>query len=122
MKNLIVFLVATSIILNACDADKNDVICTEIFALVTIDVTGGDLDEHFTIRISINDTIRPNQYTLNNSYTVLDDNYLPELRNSEDKFTFVGLIDKHVVISEEFVIKADECHIAKVSGADTINL
>ena len=115
-------LIVIILFLSACDVNKNDVICTEIFAMVTIDVTGGELDEHFTIRTSTNDTIRPYHYYFDGTFTVLDDNYLSELRNSKDDFVFVGVINNQVVVSEEFVIKADECHVVKVSGVESINL
>jgi len=47
---------------------------------------------------------------------------MPELKNNKANFTFVGLINNQVVISESFVIKADECHVVKVSGVDSLNL
>ena len=122
MNKTIKLILLITLFLNACDVDKNDVICTEIFAMVTIEVTGGDLDEHYTIRTSTNDTIRPYHYAFDGAYTVLDDNYLHELRNNKDDCVFVGIINNQVVISEEFVIKADECHVVKISGVESINL
>lgn len=122
MKTIFKLIVIIALFLTACDVDKKDVICTEIFAAVTIGVTGGDLDEYYTIRTSTNDTIRPYQYAFDDAYVILDDNYLSELRNDEDDFVFVGLINNQVVVSEEFIIKADDCHVVKVSGVENINL
>ena len=105
------------------DENKNGVICTEIFAAVTIEVTGSSLDDYYTVRASNNDTIRINEDLFGeNIYTVLDDNYLPQLRNDRDEFTFIGIIAGQLVVSEEFIISADECHISKISGKDVVNL
>ncbi|MCF6366686.1 MAG: hypothetical protein L3J35_10845 [Bacteroidales bacterium] len=121
MKKIITIL-TIFLLINTCDLDKSDIICTEIFAMVTIKVTGGDLDEYYTVRTSTNDTIRPYQYAFNDAYTVLDDNYLPDLRNDKDDFIFIGIINNQIVISEKFVIKADDCHIIKVRGPDLVDL
>ena len=122
--NKIILIIGVLLFSKSCFDNNNDgVICTEIFAAVTVEVTGSSLDDYYTVRTSNNDTIRINEDLYGeNVYTVPDDNYLPQLRNNEDEFVFVGLINNQVVVSEKFLIKADECHVLKVRGADTINL
>lgn len=120
----IILIIGVLLFSKSCFDNNNDgVICTEIFAAVTVEVTGSSLDDYYTVRTSNNDTIRIDESLYGeNIYTVLDDNYLPKLKNDRDEFTFIGIIDGQVVVSEEFVISADECHITKISGKDVVNL
>ena len=122
--NKIILILGVLLFSKSCFDDNNGgVICTEIFAAVTVEVIGSSLDDYYTVRPSNNDTIRINEDMFGeNVYTVLDDNYLPELKNDQDKFTFTGIIAGQVVVSEEFVISADECHVFKISGKDVVNL
>ena len=122
--NKIILILGVLLFSKSCfDKNKDGVICTEIFASVTIEVTGSSLDDYYTVRASNNDTIRINEDLFGeNVYTVLDDNYMPELRNDRDEFTFFGIIAGQAVVSEKIVISADECHITKISGKDVVNL
>jgi len=56
------------------------------------------------------------------SYTVLDDNFLSELKNSEELFRFVGLIHDSVVVDEWYRISADHCHIELEEGNTVVVL
>lgn len=122
--NKIILIIGVLLFSKSCFDNNNDgVICTAIFASVTVEVTGSSLDDYYTVRTSNNDTIRINEDLFGeNVYTVLDDNYLPKLKNDRDEFTFIGIIAGQLVVSEEFVISADECHITKISGKDVVNL
>ncbi|MCD4794422.1 MAG: hypothetical protein K8R54_14390 [Bacteroidales bacterium] len=122
--NKIILILGVLLFSKSCfDENKDGVICTEIFASVTIEVTGSSLDDYYTVRASNNDTIRINEDLFGeNVYTVLDDNYMPELRNDRDEFTFFGIIAGQAVVSEKIVISADECHITKISGKDIVIL
>ncbi|WP_138475759.1 hypothetical protein [Dyadobacter bucti] len=110
--------------LNACqnDLDSKQVYCTDIFIGIRIKVSGGPLTDHYTVRMSSSDTIRRPESTDPQTqwYTVLDDNYQRKLANQEDVFRFIGKRGDVIVVEEDYVIGADECHVYKVSGKDEI--
>lgn len=97
---------------------QQGVICTEEFRSTTLYVPGAPLTESFTIRLSNSDTIRikGNADFRQGYYVVLDDNYQAKLENQEDNFRFIGKRENEVVVLEDYVFKADQCHITKVSG------
>jgi uncharacterized membrane protein YvbJ len=45
-----------------------------------------------------------------------------EIKNKEEIFIFKGYITDSLVVNEQYIIKADECHINYVSGKKEINL
>jgi hypothetical protein len=117
-------------LLMAPSCDRNtcpqDVICTEMFSMVTVQVTRDGLpvtlDRVYTLRSSTGDTIRNEQGMENGMYSVLDDNYRKSLVNQKDNFVFVGIVDGKKAVEEMYVISADCCHINKISGKETIQL
>ncbi|MET7257834.1 hypothetical protein [Dyadobacter fermentans] len=100
------------------DQPQRGVNCTEEFRSTTLYVPGASLTESFTIRLSNSDTIRikGNGDFHQGYYVVLDDNYQPKLENQQDNFRFIGKRGNEVVVKENYVFKADQCHITKVSG------
>ena len=105
-------------------AKEEEVICTMEWRYISIDVKGGVLDNFYTIRKYTGDTIRYEKDNIlgNNSYIILSDNYQNKIKNKEDIFIFKGYITDSLVVNEQYVIKADECHINYVSGKKEINL
>lgn len=104
---------------------KENVICTELFAMVTVHVTdknGQDviLNDAYTIRKSTNEEIRMEQSMPNGSYIVLDDSYQKKLSNSADTFIFIGIKNKAEVVNLSYIITADCCHISKASGENEV--
>ncbi|MBI5541912.1 MAG: hypothetical protein HY951_17785 [Bacteroidia bacterium] len=114
---LVLFLIVFS-----CRHKDDEVSCTSMFASVGIEVNGGTLDSYFTIRNSTHDTIRFTNGVFQNLYTVLDDNYLQIIKNKQENFKFIGVKSGNIVVDENFVISADECHISKVSGVNSVNI
>lgn len=92
--------------------------------MVSIKINGPVLDTFYTVRLSTGDTIRPisGRQFFENTYSVLDDNYQPQLMNAQDSFRFYGIIQNQQVVNELFTIKADRCHIDYVSGRTEITL
>lgn len=95
-----------------------EIICTEEFRSASLYVPGGPLSECYTIRISNSDTIRYSSNLEGKSgyYTVLNDNYQPKLENQKDTFSFIGKRGNEIVVRQEYVFEADQCHITKISG------
>jgi|GEM_PF-813070 len=118
---------AIFIMLAACSGkdNKDEIICSDEFRIVGVTVTGGELQDFYTVRSSTNDTIRysDNQdYPMGRWYPVLDDSYQILLEGIEDDFYFVGILDGVKVINQHFIIGADRCHIYKLSGPREIIL
>ena len=105
-------------------AKEEEVICTMEYRYISIDVKGGVLDNFYTIRKYTGDTIRYEKDNIlgNNSYIILSDNYQNKIKNKEEIFIFKGYITDSLVVNEQYIIKADECHINYVSGKKEINL
>ena len=105
-------------------AKEEEVICTMEWRYISIDVKGGILDDFYTIRKYTGDTIRNEKDNIigSNSYIILSDNYQNKIKNKEEIFIFKGYITDSLVVNEQYVIKADECHINYVSGKKEINL
>lgn len=103
---------------------EEEVICTMEWRYISIDVKGGVLDNIYTIRKYTGDTIRNEKDNIigNNSYIILSDNYQNKIKNKEEIFIFKGYITDSLVVNEQYIIKADECHINYVSGKKEINL
>ena len=118
-----ILIVVSILIIISCTKDE-EVICTMEYRYILIDVKGGILDDFYTIRKYTGDTIRNEKDNIigNNSYIILSDNYQNKIKNKEEIFIFKGYITDSLVVNEQYVIKADECHINYVSGKKEINL
>lgn len=110
--------------LSGCQDEQSQqgVICTEEFRSTTLYVPGAPLTESFTVRLSNSDTIRikGNADFRQGYYVVLDDNYQAKLENQQDNFRFIGKRGNELVVQEDYVFKADQCHITKVSGKNSL--
>lgn len=101
------------------------VICTYEFRMITLkvkDLAGMPvvLDSFYTVRQSNIQNIHSNQNPGPGLYTVLDDSYQPQLKNSEDNFRFLGWKNNQLVVNEPYRIGADMCHILRKTGADSV--
>lgn len=124
MKKVVILTIATATILTSCICKPGDLdICTQELRTIMINVTTpahhpAALDSAFTTRA--NGEKITYQYQGGGYYTVLDDTYHAKLKNNRDNFTFHGYRGGVKVVQEPFVISADNCHIRKVSGKDSV--
>lgn len=118
-KNILLLVVAFFFLCFQCDDHVN---CTEEFRFINIEVVGDPLDDFYTLRKSTGDTLRLSNVFPDSKYAVLDDRYHPQIKNRVEDFTFIGIINDSVVVSEPFVISGDDCHIDKVKGVNTVTL
>ena len=124
---ILLTLLSTVILVTACNRCEDEIICTEEFRMIVLTLKDnseqpGILDSSYTIRQSTSEKIRPEQSMGAGYYVVLDDAYHPQLKNKEDNFRFVGWKNNTIVVDELYKIAADNCHILKRSGADTLSL
>lgn len=109
----------------ACQTDVNaNKFCTQEFRSIGIKVLGDSLTNFYTIRLSTSDTIRRSTGLESEThwYIVLDDSYLRQIANKEETFRFIGKKGLTVLVREDYLIAADQCHVAKVSGKSEIQL
>lgn len=110
----------------ACQTDvkANEGICTQEFHSIGLRVLGDSLTDFYTIRLSTPDTIRRSTGIESQThwYLVLDDSYQRQLANKQESFRFIGKQGQRVVVQQDYVIAADQCHVKKVSGISEIQL
>ncbi|MCB0501830.1 MAG: hypothetical protein KDD32_04055 [Bacteroidetes bacterium] len=115
-------LLIVAVLFDACETEDG-IVCTLEFRTIGVTVIGEALTDHYTIRIANNDTIRPQDFGFDDDYyVILDDGYQSNFAGTQESFQFIGEIDDSVVIRENYVIVADQCHISKVSGLSQITL
>lgn len=90
------------------------------FAMVGVYINGAAPDRTFTIRDKTGDTLHNSGFQTDNWYPVATDELRDELRNKQENFTFYGMKDNSIIYTAKYVIGADDCHIYKVSGSDTL--
>lgn len=105
---------------------KVNTACTEEFRTIYVKVTSSSyhplLDSYSTTRVKDGKIVNDSGNLIFENPTILDDSGIKETTLEGETFLFEGYQDGQKVISEEYVIRHDCCHIIKVSGKDTINL
>lgn len=114
---LISLLLLSSLLTPSC---KDDVFCTDEFKMIGLVIRDQTLDDHYTINMESGDTLRFNSYQYENWYVILTDQYRDDLNKNSAIFRFLGIRDKQPVVDERFEIGADQCHIYKISGRDSL--
>lgn len=100
------------------------VMCTMMFAAVTVQVT--DASGAPVLLDSTVTTGRRGALSFRGKagagglYTVVDDSRAKELALRTEAVVFKGYKNGQEIVREEFVVKADCCHVSKDSGPDVI--
>lgn len=104
----------------SCSVDGQS-ICTEEFVTITVKIHGDTLTDYYTV-VGVNeaDTIRLSK--IGELYAILDDSYQKVLVGREDWFVFHGFSGDSLIVKENYIISADECHISKLQGKGEIIL
>ena len=105
-------------LLSQCTWQK-DVACTMEFRTVGLQVNNGPLDRHYTLRLATGDTLfHPSEPLLASYYTVLSDQAQTWLQGRVEDFRFEGWRNDSLVITANYRIGADVCHLFKESGPE----
>ncbi|MCB0700152.1 MAG: hypothetical protein H6551_04125 [Chitinophagales bacterium] len=126
-KTLLALAITLLILPTSCKKKSGDgtgtctgVVCTADFAMISLKIINAageavNLSDSYTVTSS-GDTIRFDQLLSNGRYVVLDDSYHSKLTNKTGSFTFYGVMNNKVVVTEAFTISGDCCHIQYKSG------
>ncbi len=114
------------------DEDKEDcstlTVCTNEFRSIVVSVKNSSgesvrLDRYKVILGRGNKDIAPEltnfdgeNFGANGAYVIFNDSYRLEFQNSTTNLKFIGIIDSQEIITTEFVVGADCCHVSLVSG------
>ena len=106
--------IAFVLIMSACT--QQEIMCTEEFRIVSLEIIGGELDSFHTYREKTGEHLflSESASVFENFYPVLSDNEHKLIVNSDEYFIFNGYINEELVVKERFLIVADECHIFNV--------
>lgn len=103
-------------------------ICTMMFAYITLEIIAPPsmplpaVDSFATTRVSDGKVILTNSEYLLEYPIVFTDAQMFDTSVKGEQFLFEAFKDGQKVVSENYVIKHDCCHVIKVSGKDTILL
>lgn len=133
MKTLLVLLSSLLFILlssTSCESKKDcpdDLICTMIYVAISVDIADseGNAVELSKARVSspfLENSIDPLEDPMpQGSYVVLSDSHMKYLDNRTARpFLFEGWINDTLVVSQEFMIRHDCCHVVRESGPEEI--
>lgn len=132
-KQFLTFVLLFSTLLS-CSEDKEigadgcspDVICTEIYKSIAIELKYPDgspysLDEYYTIKKSTGERIDLDRGDLTlqqkyGKYPVLDDGHLDQTTRGGQDFVFTGKKNDKIVVEQTFTIGHDCCHVVLRKG------
>lgn len=110
-----------TVLLNCLTKDA----CTDEYRMVILSISNNSgpvvLDSAYTIRNSNNHRFNSQNLLMSpGRYTVLDDTYQQFIEDKREMFTFKGFKGGVQVVNEQYDISADDCHITKHSGKDSV--
>lgn len=114
------------------DVDCSTVACTEQFVTITIEVRDADgvkvpLDSFEVTDMLTNADITGNYseeelqfFRDNGRYPIYDDSFVEQHPNENRSIVFKGFIDGNTVAVENYVVRADCCHVSLISGDEVL--
>lgn len=132
-----IFLLFTILLVTACsdnklnndnsDCNLIDIVCTEEFRSITLEIVDINdnpviLDSFKTTREDTGEEIESGENFHQNFYPIINDNYQNEIAQKEINLKFTGFINNIEVLSTNYVVSADCCHIELISGKTKIVL
>lgn len=131
MRYIILFFLGVSVI--ACNDDDSssagcngDLVCTEEFRTVVIDILAADgspasLDEVSVTNLDTDESLTF-QWDLTPGYAIADDSMLETVDMDGHRIELVGSIAGEEVVRQTFLVGHDCCHVILLEGPTTIQL
>ena len=90
------------------------------FRIITVEISGSELDDFYSIQISNGDTLRFDVYVrINNSYLILVYSFSVK-EGIEKRIDFVAIRGEQIRKSP-YTFTSDGCHIIKKGGLEVID-
>lgn len=128
MRYIFSLLLAAAMVSCNDDQDcKGNLVCTEEFRTVLIDVVDGNgapvtLDSYTVTNLDTDQAIMLDPIIWIDTYPIADDSMLNEIPKEGQRIELVGVIDGQEVIREIFLVGHDCCHVILLEGESTIEL
>lgn len=136
MKHLVILSLLITIISYSCDEAgtppncSGNFPCTEVFITIGVDIknSSGQAVTLDSTSVTNNKSGISHSASFDNSpgfasyYAVADDGHLDDIDFDGTTFLLEGWLDGKQVVSEEFLIGKDCCHILKLEGPDEITI
>lgn len=133
MKNLSLTIIFVSLLFQSCtngdDAEKCTGICTEEFRTITIEIKDPQGNPVALDSFKVVNTADGSELTMeiidsefqylreNGTYPIFSDLFSEEFRQREITVNFKGYIEEAEVVSSNYEVGADCCHVYYITGA-----
>lgn len=128
-----IFITVFFVLLFSFACQQESIICTKEWRALSIKIIDSAdspviLDDYYTtnnntgeiFRMKDIDTYIDSLNKLSGEYMIMTDNQKHWAKNGYCKVTFKGFLNKKEVVSEEYSVTADACHIGDLIGRTTI--
>ena len=128
-----IFITVFFVLLFSFACQQESIICTMEWRALSIKIIDSAdspviLDDYYTtnnntgeiFRMKDIDTYIDSLNKLSGEYMIMTDNQKHWAKNGYCKVTFKGFLNKNEVVSEEYSVTADACHIGDLIGRTTI--
>lgn len=122
---------------NACkdevtECDVEGVICTDVFTTKTISITNGNDEPYILDSYKVNkldgeelfnivvDTTQNTSTEKNGLYQLISDTQFNDITKEGTDVLFTGFVNDSIVVSENFRVGHDCCHVVYISGMSDI--
>lgn len=126
MRRVYLSLFCALLLFASCTSSSDDeVYCTLVFKIISVEIQGGELTSYYTIQESTQDTLFLEEfnYEFFNSYPILTDGQFDLFEEEAiQNFRFIGFIDDEMKVNEPYRIGADRCHVFLEEGRTFIDL
>lgn len=128
MRYIFLFLLAITVV--SCNDDEGcngNLVCTEEFRTVLINIVDGDGDpvtlDSFTVtNLDTDQVVSLDPIAWVDTYPIADDSMLDEIPKEGQRIELVGILNGEEVVRETFLVGHDCCHVILLEGESTIEL
>lgn len=127
LASVMLFLLLTS---SSCESEKGcpeDVICNMMFVTISVQIVDSAGKEIKLTKARVSSSFLENEINpleepmTGGNYGVLNDSHMQYLDNRKARpFLFEGWVDDALVVSQEYLIRHDCCHVVRESGPEQI--
>ena len=126
---LAIFLISLAVSCN--DDDCSSIACTTEYRLISVSLVDSEgnaviLDSYTVVRSDTREALSFDtdvaEFNQEGQYSIAEDQHFDQIAREGTSFIFEGIINNEVVISENFLIGNDCCHVVKLEGPDSLTV